>query len=103
MQQSGLSNSTVGQHKRKKIAVAKAKTSEGSLCVTKTNSPNKVKGTRGKRDNLLAPNLKHGEPALVWQGSPSKENHSRIYYDACVVGRSKVVATLVRPGDIYIC
>ena len=96
------SNATAGQRKRKKIAVAKAKTSEGSLCASKTNSPNTVKGSREKRDNFLAPNLKYGEPALVWQGSPSKENHSRIYYDACVIGRSKVVATLVRPGDIYL-
>ena len=67
---------------------------------TKTKSQHK--GTREKRDNFLAPNLKHGETALVWQGSPSKENHSRIYYDACVIGRSKVVATLVRPGDTYL-
>ena len=70
MQQKGPSNSTVGQHKRKKIAVAKATASEGSSCVTKTKSQHK--GSRGKRDNLLAPNLKHGETALVWQGSPSK-------------------------------
>ncbi len=97
VQQRGPSNATAGQHKRKKIAAAKAKTSEG---VTKTKSQHK--GTREKRDNFLAPNLKYGEPALVWQGSPSKETHSRIYYDACVLGRSKVVATLVRPGDTYL-
>ena len=104
MQQHGTSNSinnaSMGQQKRKKIAVARAKTADGTSSTAKTSSDHK--GSREKRDNFLAPNLKHGETALVWQGSPSKETHSRIYYDACVVGRSKVVATLVRPGDTYL-